>query len=144
MFLGTFNHNLDPKNRLTIPSKILTSLDDKKVIVSKGLDGCLDLWTMSGFENYSQKLLALSQNRLNTRTLLRQLLANAIELEIDSANRILVPTILLAEAKISKEVVIIGVGNKCEIWDTEAYKNFKDKSDGILEQLAENLDNESF
>lgn len=140
VFLGTFYHNLDAKNRLTIPSRILSQLsNNKSIIVSKGLDGCLDLRTLDAFDQYSNQLLALSQNKQNTRTILRQLLANASEIEIDSANRILLPTNLLDEAHISKEVVIIGVGNKCEIWDKEAYEKFKQETDQILVEIAEGL-----
>ncbi len=141
MFLGTYNHNLDTKNRLTIPSKVLNQLGDTKtVIVSKGLDGCLELRKVADFEAYSQKLLTLSQTKLKTRTMLRQLLANASDLEIDSANRILLPTNLLNEANITKEVVIIGVGDKCELWDKLAYETFKADSDKLLEELVESID----
>lgn len=115
MFLGTYFHNLDTKNRLTIPSKILSNIKENRVIVSKGFDGCLELRTNDEFEKYTNKLLSLSQNKLNTRTVLRQLLANASDIEIDSAKRVLIPSNLLVEAKIQKEVVIIGVGDKCEI-----------------------------
>lgn len=141
MFLGTFNHNLDAKNRLTIPSKVLSQLGDTKtVIISKGLDGCLELRRVADFDTYSQKLLTLSQTKLKTRTMLRQLLANASDIEIDSANRILIPTNLLNEASIVKEVVIIGVGDKCEIWDKQAYETFKSDSDKLLEELVESID----
>ncbi len=141
MFLGTYNHNLDTKNRLTIPSKVLSQLGDTKtVIVSKGLDGCLELRKVADFETYSQKLLTLSQTKLKTRTMLRQLLANASDIEIDSANRILLPTNLLNEANITKEVVIIGVGDKCELWDKQAYETFKADSDKLLEELVESID----
>lgn len=142
MFLGTYSHTLDSKNRLAIPSKILSLLDENKVILSKGFDGCLELRTPQAFEIYSQKLLTLSQNKLNTRMLLRQLLANAIDIGIDSAKRILIPANLIDEAKLAKDIVIIGLGDKCEIWDARAYEDFKHNSDNILEKLAENIDNE--
>lgn len=142
MFLGTYYHNLDAKNRLTIPSKILASITDSKLIISKGFDGCLELRTLHEFEKFTNNLLALSQNKLNTRTILRQLLANASEVEIDSAKRILIPSNLLQEAKLEKEAVIIGVGNKCEIWNKLAYDEFKNKTDSLLEELAEGLDDQ--
>lgn len=143
MFLGTFHNNLDAKNRLTIPSKILCQLQGKKnLVVSKGLDGCLELRLVENFEFYTQKLLSLSQNKSNTRVMLRQLLANASEVEIDSANRILIPANLLSEAKLTKETVIIGLGDKCEIWDREKYENFKTNTDKFLEELVESVDYE--
>ncbi|MGL4948166.1 MAG: division/cell wall cluster transcriptional repressor MraZ [Mycoplasma sp.] len=144
MFLGSYKHQLDTKNRLTIPSKILNNIKSKSVILSKGFDGCLELRTIDAFEAYSEKIMALSQNKIKSRTLLRQLLANANEIDIDSANRVLVPSNLISEAKLSKSIVIIGLGNKCEIWDEVAYEEFKSKSDNLLEELAESLDDESF
>lgn len=144
MFLGTYNHSLDSKNRLTIPSKILLQLTDKNIIVSKGFEGCLELRTCNNFETYMKRLLALSQNKLSTRTLLRQFMANASDIEIDSANRILIPLNLLNEAKITKNIVIIGLGDKCEIWDQEAYELFKKNSDNLLEELAEGINDEQF
>ncbi|MGL4950851.1 MAG: division/cell wall cluster transcriptional repressor MraZ [Mycoplasma sp.] len=144
MFLGTYRHQLDLKNRLTIPSKILFNLPSKTVVLSKGFDGCLELRTLEAFEQYSKKLMTLSQNKINSRTLLRQLLANASEIEIDSAKRILVPNNLIDEANLSKSVVILGLGNKCEIWDEAVYEKFKENSDNILEDLAESLEDESF
>ncbi len=140
MFLGTFEHNLDAKNRLTIPSKVLNTLDGNMLVVSKGFDGCLEARSPSDFKIFVDKLMALSQNKLTTRTILRQLLANAAEIEIDSANRILIPNNLLKEVGITKEVTIIGLGNKLEIWDSNQYSKFKENSDGILEKIAEDLD----
>lgn len=142
MFLGTYYHNLDAKNRLTIPSKILANITDSKLIISKGFDGSLELRTLQEFEKFTNSLLALSQNKLNTRTILRQLLANASEVEIDSAKRILIPSNLLQEANLEKEAVIIGIGNKCEIWNKLAYEEFKNKTDSLLEELAEGLDDQ--
>ncbi|MGL4951483.1 MAG: division/cell wall cluster transcriptional repressor MraZ [Mycoplasma sp.] len=144
MFLGNYKHQLDTKNRLTLPSKILGNIKSTSIILSKGFDGCLELRTPEAFELYSQKIMALSQNKIKSRTLLRQLLANANEIDIDSAKRILLPSNLIAEAKITKSIVILGLGNKCEIWDEEIYESFKLQSDNVLEELAESLDDESF
>ena len=144
VFLGTFKHSLDAKNRLTIPSRLLQGIVGKSLVVSKGFDGCLEMRTPDAFKIYVDKLMTLSQNKANTRTILRQLLANAADLEIDSANRILIPSNLLEEASISKEVSIIGVGNKLELWDCKRYEEFKKNSDNILEELAEKIEDETF
>ena len=114
MLLGTYNHSLDSKKRLILPSKIVAKLD-KEIVVSKGFDGCLELRTEAEFEKYSQKLLQLSQNKKEARILIRQLLANAANLVIDNANRILIPSTLLSETNIKSQVTIIGLGNKLEI-----------------------------
>lgn len=114
MFLGTFNHTIDKKNRLILPTKIVTKLTEN-VVVSKGFDGCLELRSSNDFEAYSAKLMNLSTNKSQSRILVRQLLANAAELQIDKQNRILIPSNLLQECQISTNVTIIGVGNKLEI-----------------------------
>ena len=138
MFLGTFNHSLDSKNRLVLPSKIANKINGE-IVVSKGFDGCLELRTLVEFETYSQKLMQLSQNKKDSRIVIRQLLANAIDLSLDSAKRILIPTNLLAESNITKDVVIIGLGNKLEIWDKERYLKFKADTDATFESIAESL-----
>ena len=114
MFLGTYKHNLDSKNRLTIPSTLRNQLG-KTVVISKGFDGSLNLRTPEEFKLYAEKLLALSQTKISTRTITRQLLANASEIDIDSANRVLIPSNLLNEASIQTSVTIIGLGNKLEL-----------------------------
>ena len=139
MLLGTYKHSLDSKKRLIIPAKIVTKLD-KEIVVSKGFEGCLELRTESEFENYSQKLLKLSQNKKEARILIRQLLANAANLSIDNANRILIPNILLEETNIKTQVTIIGLGDKLEIWDTNSYNEFKKLTDKTYEDIAERID----
>ena len=141
MLLGTYNHSLDSKKRLILPSKIVAKLD-KEIVVSKGFDGCLELRTEVEFEKYSQKLLHLSQNKKEARILIRQLLANAANLVIDNANRILIPSTLLSETNIKSQVTIIGLGNKLEIWDASAYNEFKKLTDKTYEDIAERIDDQ--
>lgn len=143
VFLGTYRHSLDPKNRLTIPSKLLQNIVRRSLVISKGFDGCLEARTPEAFKIYTDKLMTLSQNKLTTRTILRQLLANASEIDLDNVNRILIPSNLLNEANLKKNIVIIGIGNKFEIWDEQKYEEFKSNSDNLLEELAEQLDNET-
>lgn len=139
MLLGTYKHSLDNKKRLIIPAKIVAKLG-KEVVVSKGFEGCLELRTKSEFESYSQKLLKLSQNKKEARILIRQLLANAVNLSIDSANRILIPDVLLDETSIKIQTTIIGLGDKLEIWDTNSYNEFKKLTDKTYEDIAERID----
>lgn len=140
MFLGTYFHTLDSKNRLILPTKLVAKLTEN-IVISKGFDGCLELRTLSDFEQYSNQLMKYSMNKAESRTLVRQLLANAIDLTIDKQNRILIPANLLQEAKItSREITIIGVGNKLEIWSTQEYKNYKQATDDTYEKIAERID----
>lgn len=141
MFLGTYEHSIDSKNRLSLPSRIVSKINED-VVVSKGFDGCLELRTLSAFEVYSEKLMQLSQNKKDSRIVIRQLLANAIDLSLDSAKRILIPNSLLAESNITKDVVIIGLGNKLEIWDKGTYQKFKQETDATYAEIAEKIDKE--
>ncbi len=143
MFLGTFIHNIDNKNRLSIPAAIRNQLG-KSVVISKGFDGSLNLRTPEEFQVYASKLLSLSQTKLNTRTIQRQLLANAAEIDIDSANRILIPANLIQEAKLQTSVTIIGLGNKLEIWDSLKYAEMKEATDSTLEEVAEGIEDVNF
>ena len=143
MFLGTFIHNIDNKNRLSIPAVIRNQLG-KSVVISKGFDGSLNLRTPEEFQIYASKLLSLSQTKLNTRTIQRQLLANAAEIDIDSANRILIPANLIQEAKLQTAVTIIGLGNKLEIWDSQQYAKLKEATDSTLEEVAEGIEDVNF
>ena len=141
MFLGTYEHSIDSKNRLSLPSRIVSKINED-VVVSKGFDGCLELRTLSAFEVYSEKLMQLSQNKKDSRIVIRQLLANAIDLSLDSAKRILIPNSLLAESNITKDVVIIGLGNKLEIWDKGTNQKFKQETDVTYTEIAEKIDKE--
>lgn len=139
MFLGTFEHSLDPKNRLSLPSRLRDKLE-KAVVLSKGLDGCLELRTPEEFSRYAAGLNSLSATKRDARMFVRQVFANAADVAIDSANRILIPAQLLSEGGLKKDVTIIGVGSKVEIWDKGAYAAFKAEADPQFEAVAEHLD----
>ena len=141
MFLGTYTHNIDDKNRLTLPSKIATELS-KTVVVSRGFDSCLELRTLEEFKKYSEVLNSYSSNKKETRMFVRAILPNASKITIDNAKRILIPANLLQQANIKNEVTIIGVGNKIEIWDSDTYAAYKEKADQLYEEIAERLDND--
>ena len=141
MFLGTYIHTIDSKNRLALPSKIASKLS-KTIVVSKGFDGGLELRSINDFEKYSEMLMSYSANKHENRVVVRQLLANAAEISIDPAKRILIPANLLKEVNIKVDVTIIGVGNKLEIWDTNSYKAFKAKTDKTYEEIAERLEDD--
>lgn len=138
MFLGTYEHALDPKNRLSLPSRLRDKLE-KAVVLSKGLDGCLELRTPEEFERYAAGLSSLSATKKDARTFVRQVFANSADVAIDSANRILIPAPLLAEGNLKRDVVVIGVGRKIEIWDKDKYAAFKEETDPQFETVAEHL-----
>ena len=113
---GTFKHNIDSKGRLIIPAKIRDSLGSSFVI-TVGVDDCLSLYSIEEWENFTEKLDRQSNNKANIRMLKRYFRSNAADVEMDSQGRVVIPQDLRDSAGITKEVVIIGDGEKAEVWD---------------------------
>lgn len=114
IFIGTYEHTLDNKNRLTLPSKVIDKLS-KTIVINKGLDNCLELRNLSDFENFITKLDKYSDMKKDVRIVRRHLLGDASDIEIDNAKRVLIPNHLLQKANIKKDIVLIGIGDHLEI-----------------------------
>jgi MraZ protein len=114
MFLGTYKHAIDDKNRLTLPSKFVAKLP-KNIFLSIGFDGCLEIRTPDEFEKRYSALSQFSENKKDSRNAARIYFASSHSVEVDKAKRVLVPNELVTNAGLTKNVVIIGVGNKIEI-----------------------------
>lgn len=141
-FLGSFKHSIDAKNRLTLPTKFVVKFTKSKAVITKGFEGCLEVWTSLDFDKRVNQVLSYSQNKKNARILSRQIFANSNEVEIDKAKRILLPTNLKDMASIKKDVMIIGVGNKIEIWNLKTYEDFCQTTSKEFEKVAEKIDDE--
>lgn len=116
MFLGTFEHSIDPKNRITLPSTWRKLLPNDRIIVSISIDNCIDLRTIEAYNEYTQNtLMKLDPKKESTRKIQRTIFANSSEVQIDKSNRILIPSSLINLAKINKSVVMVGVLDKIEI-----------------------------
>ncbi len=120
-FKGEYSHSIDSKGRLIIPAKFRELLGDQ-FVVTKGFDGCLFVFAEEGWNNFESKLQALPMDKPEARMLTRFFIAGAIDAEIDKQGRILLPTSLLQHAKIEKEAVIAGVGNRAEIWSKSEWE----------------------
>jgi MraZ protein len=140
MLIGEFKHSIDSKKRLAIPSKLRKDMGIK-IVLTRGLDNCLFVFTLQEWEKLADQLKALSFTQSNTRAFVRLLLSGASEVDIDALGRILVPDYLKEYAGLKKKVVIAGLYNRLEIWDEdkwEAYKkDMENKSDDIAEKLGE-------
>lgn len=140
MFMGEFSHNIDAKGRLIIPSKLREQCGSK-VIVTRGQDGCLALYTQEGWQEYYQKLKRLPKTRHDVRDFVRITTSKASECEFDKLGRINIPNVLRLEGKLEKECIIIGVGDHLEIWNqilwNDYYNAKKDNFDEIFESLDE-------
>lgn len=138
MFMGEYNHTIDAKGRLIIPSKFREVLGDT-FVVTKGLDGCLFVYDNEEWNAFEEKLKALPITNKEARQFVRFFLAGAAEVEVDKQGRILVPNILREFAQISKDVVLIGVASRIEIWSKERFEGMAayEDMDEIAEHMAE-------
>ena len=139
MLIGEYKHNLDPKKRLSIPSKFRKELGGGAVL-SRGLDNCLFLFPSKYWASFAEMLGGLSITKKDMRAYARLFLSGAMEVAFDSLGRILIPDHLKKYADLKKITVITGAFNRLEIWDEErwnSYKaNFEKDSDNIAEKLG--------
>ena len=137
-FMGEYNHSIDAKGRVIVPSRFREQLGDR-FIVTKGLDGCLWVFPNSEWEEFSGKLASLPVARKETRNITRFFLAGATEAQVDKMGRILIPQVLRDYAKLDAEAVLTGNGSKVEIWNKESWEQISnfDDVDELAEQMGE-------
>ena len=140
MFMGEYNHTIDTKGRLIVPSKFREELGEQ-FMITRGLDGCLFLFPMNEWHAYEEKLKKLPMADKNARAFSRFFTAGATLCELDKQGRVLVPGMLREFAKIDKEVIFAGLLNRIELWSKARYEeiNTFDNMDEIAEQLVTNL-----
>jgi len=138
MFIGQYTHTIDDKNRLSLPVKFRKEMG-KRVIITPGLDGCLFVFTPTQWETISEKLGGSSMLQADTRSFNRYMLGGAVEADVDTIGRVLVPDFLKEKAQLKKEVVLIGVQNRVEIWNDALWAEYKAKVEKEANTLAEKL-----
>lgn len=138
MLIGEYEHSIDAKGRLIMPSKLRESIGEK-FIVTKGLDGCLFGFSKQEWANFEEKLKALPLTNKNARDFVRFFLSGATECEIDKQGRFLIVANLRQYASMKKDVVIIGVGTRIEIWDKEKWNNYSSEENISADDIAENM-----
>jgi MraZ protein len=138
-FTGTFEHNLDAKNRLTIPSKFRTALSGG-VYLSRGVEACVSLYPAETYTAMAEQALAgLNPLSREGRELRRVLYASALETELDSAGRVMLTPRFLEHAGIDREVVITGVGECLELWDRSTWEAYDTDLTARAPDLTESL-----
>lgn len=140
MFMGEYNHTIDEKGRLIIPAKFREELGSE-FVVTKGMDGCLFVYNDEEWQKIETKLKALPLTNPNARMLQRHMLAGAAMVELDKQGRILLPQVLRTFAGLDKDVALLGVSGRVEIWNKEKWdiKNAETDIDTVTSQL-DNLD----
>ena len=136
MFMGEYNHTIDEKGRLIIPSKFREELGNS-FVVTKGLDGCLFAYDNTEWTALEEKLKKLPLTNRDARAFARFMLAGAALVEVDKQGRILLPQVLRGFAELEKDVVLIGVASRIEIWSKDKWNEMSDASD--MDEIAEKM-----
>ncbi|MBV9080785.1 MAG: division/cell wall cluster transcriptional repressor MraZ [Elusimicrobia bacterium] len=140
MFLGTYEHAIDPKGRLFIPAK-LRAAGSSTYIVTRGLETCLYIFDQKKFEDVIGKLSTLPvKNQQDARAFKRMLLAGAHDVTIDDMGRILVPSALIDYAGLRKDVAILGVGERIELWSAAAWKAYSGRAESTFNRVGRQLE----
>lgn len=138
MFIGQYSHLIDPKKRLAIPSKFRKQLGSG-VVITRGIDNCLFLYPAKEWKILAEKLSKLPISKSNTRAFSRLMLAGAMDAEIDSQGRILIPDYLKEYASLKDRAVIAGLYNRLEIWDEATWNSYKNRTEKQSSDIAEQL-----
>lgn len=138
MFMGEYNHSIDTKGRLIIPSRFRDELGDE-FVVTKGLDGCLFVFPQDEWLTFEEKLKALPLTNKSARQFARFFVAGATPCELDKQGRVLLPGTLREFAGLDKDVVLTGMLNRIEIWSKDKWieNNSCDDMDDIAEQMTD-------
>ncbi len=142
MFYGEFKHTLDRKQRIIIPAKFREALKEhyvERFFITRGLDKCLFMFVEDEWKIQEQKFKSLSFTKAESRKFNRLYFSGASEIIPDKQGRILIPDYLRSYAEIKKEVYIIGVSNRIEIWSHELWEEYYAKSKDTFEDVAEKL-----
>ena len=138
MFIGEYQHVLDSKKRVAVPAKFRSKFK-KGAVVTRGLDGCLFVYTAEEWKKIAEKLGSMPVGEKGTRSFIRMVLAGAVDSKLDSQGRILIPEFLKEYANLSKEVVVAGLFNRLEIWDSKAWEKYKKEAEKNQDEVAEQL-----
>lgn len=138
MFIGEYQYSLDEKGRLAIPAKFRSSLGEG-AIVTRGLDSCLFIYPADKWQKLVAELENLPLSRANARSYARFFLAGAFEITFDKLGRCLVPQALRRYAKINKEVAVVGVNDRIEVWDVKYWEEYRKTAEEESNEIAEGL-----
>lgn len=138
MLIGQFQHTIDVKKRLALPVKFRAELG-LKVVVTKGVENCLVVYTEKEWEVMSAKLANLPISQGEARSFTRHLLASAMEVELDKLGRILLPDYLKEYAGLEKNVVVCGLSNRLEVWDEKKWQAYSENAEKGVEEIVSKL-----
>jgi len=139
MFIGEYHFNIDEKGRLFLPSDYRKGLG-LEVIINRGIEKCLYVYPEEAWNTIVDKLSTLSFTKRANREFSRMFLSGAYKKEIDSKGRINIDNLLISYAALKKECVIIGVGERIEIWDKEEWVKYYSERQSVLDEISEGIE----
>lgn len=139
MFLGEYQHSIDEKGRIIMPARFREQLGDK-FIITRGLDGCLFVYSESEWHKLAAEVQNLPLAKKDARNFARMLFSGAAEGECDKQGRVSIPQSLRELAKIERDLVTIGVSTRIEIWAKEVWQDVNENAGDTFEELAEKLE----
>ena len=142
MFIGEYHHSIDEKGRLIVPAKFREELGNS-FIVTRGIENCLFVYPMNEWKKIVNKLETLPFTKRDAREFMRFFLSGASEAEFDKQGRINITSPLISYANLTKDCVVIGTGDRLEIWSLENWSTFFNSAKDNMSDIAENLFNES-
>ena len=138
MLIGEYTHTIDDKNRLSLPAKFRQEMG-KKIVLTRGLDKCVAIFTLKEWQKIAGKLSESSMLQADSRSFNRFMFGGAVETEVDSIGRVILPDFLKAWGKLQTKVAVIGVQSRVEIWNEKAWEANKETIEKQADTLAEKL-----
>jgi MraZ protein len=138
MFIGEYRHTFDQKNRISLPAKFRKELG-AGVVVTRGLDHCLFVYPKAAWKKQAERIAMHSTGSSAGRGLSRLMLAGAVEADVDTAGRILIPDYLRGFAGLKEKSVVAGVSDRVEIWDEKAWNTYTRAIERDADEFAEKL-----
>ncbi len=136
MFVSEYYHTIDSKGRIIIPAKIRDELLEN-FVVNKGLDGCLNIYTASRWDDIYANLLKIPQTKKEVRKYIRVMTSNAIICNVDNQGRVVISAQLIKAANLEKECVVVGAGDHVEIWAKDKWIEYIDEANDCFEDISE-------
>lgn len=140
LFTSEYECKLDAKGRLVLPAKIKSGLPESngnELILRRGFEPCLVLYPLVEFKKIYSKIAGLNEFNEEYRTLQRNFFRGNTQVELDNAGRFLIPRLMLSHARLEKEAVLVGIGNRVEIWNPELYEEYLIKDSSEFSKLAQ-------
>ena len=145
LLTGEYNNTIDDKGRLSFPGKLRAALNQNVLIVTKGLERCLWLFTLDEWESFQSKLLSnASMMKSESMLVIRRFIASACDVEFDKNGRLSIPRELREYAHLSKDCTVLGIAKYMELWDSQTYSEYQQASEASFREAAEKFNDIAF